>query len=70
MAERSPVKRLMDVRLILFPQQFVMSEFDNEEIRYQSTFIANKQVLWQSRSMHRTENPVKKVRILWAPPLF
>lgn len=70
MAERSPVKRLMNVRLILFPQQFVMSEFDNEEIRYQSIFIANKQVLWQSGSMHPVENGIKKVRILWAPPLF
>jgi uncharacterized protein len=27
-------------------------------------------VLWQSGSMRRTENPIKKVRILWAPRLF
>lgn len=42
MAERSPVKRLMNVRLILFPQLFVMNEFDDEEIRYQSVFITNE----------------------------
>ena len=29
--------------------------------------VTNNKVLWQRWPMHRTENPAKKVQILWAP---